>query len=514
MRVSVPARLVLTLTVVVATRAAAAPPKAKAPDAQPAQPFPPAEARRAPGAKDPPEVTALLRQRRDVVRAEVDLAHKYLGEPGFRADVWEALAERLLIAETDAAETAAERVAAYRAYRDNLKALEDRFQGVPEPARGRGHFEYGQKLWVHSQRLRAEAWLLRAERGATDDDPMVREALQAWRDAVRRWAALWLESRLVFGAGFAANLIGAVLEADEATAATPAEHAAAYRAYRDRLAAVEKDVKGEMEKKRYDPVDYLRLKALRCEADVAIGRLPAAGEKPPAADPPAVRAALADWAEAVRMEAEINRRRYEPGRVTAAEFVGTDEGLLRAELSAATKPEESVAAYKKFLAKLKEVEAIQKSRSEIGRAGKEDFARATFNRAAAELTLARLTAPPGGKAPPEVRVLLKEQREALRTELAAAAAGWAAGRGDLQLLQETAGRVLLAELATTATPAERLAAYRSHAETMRSAEAAAKALVDAKQGTDPRVLWARGARLEAEVWLLRATRNLAPASGP
>jgi hypothetical protein len=507
-------RLVLTLSAVLAARTAAAPPKVVPPDAPPAQPFPPAEARRAPGAKDPPEVTALLRQRRDVVRAEVELARKYLGEPGFRADVWEALAERLLVAETDAVETAAERVAAYRAYRDNLKSLEDRLQGVPEPAHGRGHFEYGQKLRVHGQRLRAAAWLLRAERGAGDDDPAVREALRAWRDAVRRWAAMWLESKLVLAAGFAANLIGAALEADEALAATPAEHAAAYRAYRDRLAAVEKDVKGEMEKKRYDPADYLRLKALRCEADVALGRLSAAGEKAPAADPPAVRAALAEWAEAVRMETEINRKRYEPGRVTAAEFVGTDEGLLRAELAAATKPEESVAAYKKFFAKLKEVEAIQKARSEAGRAGKEDFARATFNRAAAELTLARLTAPPGGTDPPRVRQLLKEQRDALRTELAAAAAGWAAGRGDLQLLQETAGRLLLAELATADTPAERLAAYRAHAETMRSAEAAAKALADAKKGTEAWVLWARGARLEAEVWLLRATRALAPATGP
>ncbi len=513
-------RIVISAAVVVSFSAVvgAAPPAAQGDDAKNAQPFPPPEARRAADAKDAPEVLELLRQRREVVRSELALAARLLDSPQFRADVWAALCERLLIAETEAAESPAERLAAYRAYRDNLRRLEGVLRRVPEPVRGQGLAEYGRKLWVESRRLQAEAWLLQAEQGGRAapaggaDRPAVRAALVAWRDAVHRWADAWLKSKVVVPAGLAQSIATQVLEADLATATSPAERLAAHREYRDRLAAVEKDLREEVEKRRYDPSDYLRLKEARCEADVLLGRLRNPSDKLTPNDPPDVRRALDEWAEAVRFDFDVSRKRFGPDKVPVAESLATDACLLRQELAAAVKPDDKAAAYRKYVARLKQAEAAEKTREP---ANKVALARLTLDRAAAELALLRLTTPPGAKTSPEERRLLGEEHEALHTELAAQAADWAAGGGDFQALQETAGRLLLADLTTAEGAPERLNAYRRHADAMRSAEKSAEGLVAEKKGSESWLLWARGARLEAEVWLLRARRNLSPAaSGP
>jgi hypothetical protein len=512
-------RLALALAVLLPAGDAGAGPKPEAAGGTSDQPFPPAEARRAPGAKDPPEVIALLRERRDVVKEELQQARKYLADPNLRPDVWAALAERLLVAECDAVESPAERVAAYRDFRDNLKLMEVQLGGVPEALRGDSVFPYGKKLWIQGRRLQAEVSLLRAEhaRGeasaAGADSPDVRAALLAWRDSVREWAKLWLESRILLIPAFAREIAATTLEADLAAAGSPAEQLAAYRAYRDRLLAVEKDTKAEMERRRYSAFDYLRIKEMRCSADVVLGRLAAAGGTSGTADPPEVRAALDEWVQAIGFEADLVRKRYERRPVPPADALVVEESLLHERLAAATKPEERVAAYKAYLAKLKEAESAAKARANDTPAAKDDAARATIARAAAELTVLRLGLAPGAKEPPAMKTQLVEQRDALRTELEVRAGEWAAGVGDFQLVQESAGSLLLAELATAGTPGERLEAYRTHLERMRKAEADAKALVAAKKGPEAWLLWTRGARLEAEVWLLRARRNLS-APGP
>jgi hypothetical protein len=516
MRVSGLARLAFPLVVVLGVAADPAPaPQAGA--AKPSQPFPPADARRAPGGKDTPDVLSLLRQRRDVVKAELEQARKYLVDPNFRADVWAALAERLLVAETDVAETPAERVAAYRNFRDNLKVLENQLQRVPEPFRGQGVFEYGQKLWIHNRRLQAEVSLLRAElaKGETppaDDPPAVRTAILTWREAVRQWAKMWLDSKISLIAPFAREIASTVLEADLAAAGNAAERLAAYQAYRDRLADIEKEAKSDFEKRRYDVMNYLRTKELRCEADVVLGRMKAGDGKTLDKDPPEVRAALDDWVQTIGFEAEVIRKRYEPRKVPPEESLPVDESVLHEELAAAAKPEERVAAYRKFLGKLKDAEATLKARPGTDPVVKEDATRSTFNRAAAELTLLQLSAAPATAPAPAAKALLREEHDALGTQFGMRAAEWAAGSGDFQALQENAGRLLLVELDMADTPAERLAAYQTHAERIRSAEAQCKALVDAKKGSDTWLLWTRGARLEADIWLLRAGKNLAAPS--
>jgi hypothetical protein len=508
--------LLIRMTValaVVATPGPAASDSSVATDGRPGQPFPPAEARLAPGAKDSPEVMQLLRERRDVVKNELDHARKLLGDPNFRAEAWTALAERLLVAECDAAETPAERAAAYRSFRDNLKQLEDRLKDVAPPSRGQGYFEYGQKLWIRGRRLQAEVSLLRNELAAGDaaaaaEEPApVRQALLAWRDAVRQWAQMWLDSRIVLIPAFAREIAATVLAAELGAATDRAERTAAYRAYRDRLLAVERDVKTEVEKRRYNAFDYLRIKEMRCDADVALGRLQA-GDK----NTPAVAAVLDEWRQTIGFEADIIRKRHEPAKVPAEEELVVDDSLLREELAAATKPEERIAAYKKFLARLKEAEASLRARAGDRPGGKEDAARVSFSRAAAELTLLELTSSRSAGVAAQAKPLLTEQRDALRAELQQRAGEWAAGQGDFQLLQESAGHLLLAELATADTPAERLAAYQSHADQMRRAEANCRSHLEAKKGNEVWLLWTRGARLEAEVWLLRAKRNLASAA--
>jgi hypothetical protein len=511
------ARLGFTLVAILAAGIARAAPDPGAGQATPAQPFPPADARRAPGSKDLPEVVALLRERCDVLKMELDLARKHLGDPIFRADAWSSLAERLLVAETDMAETPAERIAAYRIFRDNLKLMEDQLKGVPEPQRGQGLFEYGQKLWIRGRRLQAEVTLLRAElakgetSSADDDPPAVREAILAWRDAVHQWVKMWVDSRLVLIPGFARQITATTLEADLAVASKQAEQIAAYQTYRDRLLAVEKDTKAEVDRRRYNVFDHLRIKEMRCEAEVTLGRLKSGGDKSTDKDTPEVRNTLDEWVETIHLEMDVIRKRYDAGKIPPGDSLVVDENLLHEELTAARKPEEQVAAYKKFLAKLKEAEAILKPRSENGPAEKMDFGRVTFKRAATELSLLQLTAGAGAKGSLEEKNLLKEQRDCLRTELGLRMADWAAGQGDFQSLQESAGNLLLAELETAATPADRLAAYQAHLQRMQTADSQCKPLIDPKKGNEAWLLWTRGARLEAETWLLRAKGNLAAA---
>jgi hypothetical protein len=499
-------RLTLALALGVASGAG------DSPERQATQPFPPADARLAPGTKDSPDVMLLLHARRDVVKAELDQARKLLGDPNFRAEAWTALAERLLVAECDAGETPAERTVAYRNFRDNLKQMEDRLKDVAPPSRGQGFFEYGQKLWMHGRRLQAEVSLLRNQAGAGESSPPaedsaeVRQAVLAWRDAVRQWAQMWLDSRIVLIPAFAREIASTVLAAELAAARDPSERTAAYRAYRDRLLAVERDVKTEVEKRRYNAFDYLRLKEMRCDADVVLGRLQA-GDKSSDKNSP-VKAALDEWRQAIDFEADIIRKRHDPGKVPPEEELVVDDSVLRQELAAATKPDERIAAYKKSLAKLKEAETSLNSRAD--RPGvKEEAARVSFSRAATELTLLELTKPSGAAA--AAKALLTEQRDGLRAELRQRLEDWNSGQGDFQLLQESAGHLLLAELATADTPAARLSAYQANADRLRAAESSCKALIEAKKGADVWPLWTRGARLEADVWLLRARKNLASA---
>jgi hypothetical protein len=512
-----PARLGLLLAAVLTAGVRAAPDAAGG-DATSSQAFPPADARRGPGGKDSPEVKALLRQRREVLEAEVDLARKYLGEPNFSADVWAALAERLLVASTDVAETRAERVAAYRTFRDNLMAVEEQLKKVAEPSKGQGYYEYGQKLWSHSRRLQAEAMLLRAEMAkdgsppTSVDPPAVRQAVLAWRDSVRQWAKMWLESRRVLIPPFAREIASSVLSADLAAAEDAKDQLAAYQAYRDRLAVVEKDTRTEVERRRYNPSDYLKIKEMLCDADVVLGRMKAG--KSAEKDPPDVRAALEEWVRTVGFETDALRKHYEAGKVPLAESLAVDESLLREELVAASKPEERVAAYKKYLGKMRAAEAALKARVAENAAVKEELARLTFHRAGTELTLLQLGTAPGAKFPPSYRALLGEQRDAIRVELDRRSADWAAGQGDFQLLQESAGNLLLVALDLAEQPSDRLAAYQAHADTMRWAERQCQALLDAKKAPQAWLLWSRGARLEAETWLLRAKANLTAAAKP
>jgi hypothetical protein len=516
---SAPASLVSGIVFAIALCASSpgAAPPSKPGEAIPSQQFPPREARRTPGNKDSPEVMSLLRQRREVVKSELELARKYLSDPNFRTDVWAALADRLLVADLDIAETPAERIAAYRNYRDNLKTLEDQLQRVPVPFRGQGFFEYGQKLWTHSRRLQAEASLLQAELSKgeappSEDPPAVRAAVVAWRDAMREWAKMWMDSRIPLIPSFARELAATTLEAELAAAGDAASKIAAYQAYRDRLLAVEKDTRFAFEQRRYNVMDYLQVKEMRCEADVVLARLKSTQGKSSTVekDPPEAKTALDDWLQTIGFEADVLKKRYDAKKAPPAESLAIDESILHQELAAASKPEERVTAYRKFLVKLKEAETALKATPGSDPLAKEIVARATYNRAAAELTVLQLAAAPNSPAAPDRDGLLKEQRDVLRIELAVRVAEWAAGSGDFQRLQESAGHLLLTDLDLAATSAERIAAYKAHVERMQTAERQSKALMDEKKGTEAWLLWTRGARLEAEVWLVRAKSNLVP----
>ncbi len=336
----------------------------------------------------------------------------------------------------------------------------------------------------------------------------------AGRDSVRQWAKMWLESRIDIIPPFAREIAATALTAELAAAETPAEQLAAYQAYRDRLAAIEKDTRTEVERRRYNPYDYLKIKEMLCDAEVVLGRMKAGAGKQLESDPPEVRAALDDWVRTIGFEGDVIRKRYDAGKVPFAESLGVDDSLLREELVAATKPEQRIAAYKKYLGKLREAEVSLKSRAADSAAARQEFARVAFTRAGTELTLMQLTAAPGAKPSPAYRALLVEQRDALQSQLQQRFAEWAAAQDDFQQLQESAGQLLLASLDLAEKPADRLAAYEAHAATMRAAERQCQVIVAAKQAPEVWLLWARGGRLEAETWLLRARAKLSVSAKP
>jgi hypothetical protein len=111
---------------------------------------------------------------------------------------------------------------------------------------------------------------------------------------------------------------------------------------------------------------------------------------------------------------------------------------------------------------------------------------------------------PEKKDSPEVKALLKERRDLLKTAVLARSQELAAGRGTLAPLLHVSRELLKAELELATTPAERVAAHESHFNAMRKAEEQVKRAYDVGLMKAADYHEMRAARLEAEIGLRRA----------
>jgi outer membrane protein TolC len=110
---------------------------------------------------------------------------------------------------------------------------------------------------------------------------------------------------------------------------------------------------------------------------------------------------------------------------------------------------------------------------------------------------------------PEIKKLLKERRDALKTAAEARGQEFEAGRGTLGVLLLHVSRELLnAELELATTPAGRFDAHAGHFNAMRKIEKITKEGYDAGRVKAADYYEIRAARLEAEIGLRRAEAKL------
>jgi outer membrane protein TolC len=109
---------------------------------------------------------------------------------------------------------------------------------------------------------------------------------------------------------------------------------------------------------------------------------------------------------------------------------------------------------------------------------------------------------------PEIKKLLKERRDVLRSEVVARTQEYEAGRGPLNILLQASRKLLKAELELATTPAERFDAHAGHFNAMRKIEKFTKEGYDAGRVKAADYYETRAARLEAEIELRRAEAKL------
>jgi len=93
--------------------------------------------------------------------------------------------------------------------------------------------------------------------------------------------------------------------------------------------------------------------------------------------------------EAARQEVGIRRQHWVSGTATFDSLLGASRRMLQAELDLSRKPKDHTAALEAYVKRMKEFEAVNQARSDIGQATIADVAQARFDRIRAEIWLER-----------------------------------------------------------------------------------------------------------------------------
>jgi hypothetical protein len=109
---------------------------------------------------------------------------------------------------------------------------------------------------------------------------------------------------------------------------------------------------------------------------------------------------------------------------------------------------------------------------------------------------------------PEIKKLLQERRDALRTATLARTQEYEAGRGTLESFLRVSRELLQAELELATNPRERFDAHASHFNAMRKMDEIVTEAYKASRVKAADHYEMRAARLEAEIGLLRARAKL------
>jgi hypothetical protein len=258
-----------------------------------------------------------------------------------------------------------------------------------------------------------------------------------------------------------------------------------------------------------------------CGPSLAQG-LPGRQPEPPLVlrDTPEIRALLKERLETLQKEWETHRslERARPSPFPGAMLPEISGRLLDAELALSSKPSDRVAAYRRHLTVLQQVEAQAKKVLEDVQKGDKEKMPLGYQRALGlarrqylgakarrlETEMALLTAQPEKGKAQQFKALAGERCEAVHGLLQEYRREYEEGRMGATFLLQTSRSLLDAELATADGVPGRVAACERHLHLMQETEKKEVMREAAGRGSPYGAREARAARLEAEFLLLQA----------
>jgi hypothetical protein len=328
----------------------------------------------------------LLRQRRGALQAAAEARRKeYDAGRATAAELLRA-ARPLFLAELEAADKPADRLALC----DRLAPL------VKEAAEGI-------ETLYKAGRLTEPDYALGRAACREDEVTLARQRLQARptpqgkqelgklllaRHAAYQAALKTLQTEIAAGRAAHQLLLDTyrrALRAEEESQDRPAEHFRMLQEAHDRLAALEDVAKKQAEDGHLSRADYAAVRIARLS--VALDQARAQLRRPEGS--PRFKKLLTERRDAARELLAVRRLEFEAGKSTARELLEPTEVVVEAELPLADTRPDRLAVLRARLEALKQAEEVDKARFEAGRLPRADYETLRAARLAAEIELLR-----------------------------------------------------------------------------------------------------------------------------
>jgi hypothetical protein len=327
-----------------------------------------------------------LRQRREALQAAVEVRRKeYEAGRGTAADLLRA-ARPLFLAELELADKPADRLALCDRLAPVVKEAAEGIEALykagrltePEYAVGRAACR-DDEVTLARQRLKA--------RPSPQGEQELRKLLLARHEAYQA-ALKVLQTEIEAGRASHQLLLDTyrrALRAEEESTDKPAEHFRMLAEAHDRLKGLEEAAKKQLDDGNLDRADYAAVRIARLS--VALDQARAQLRNPDRS--PRVKKLLTERRDAARELMEVRRLQMEAGKSTPRELLDAVEIVLEAELPLAETRPDRLAVLRARLEGLKQAEEVDKARFEVGRISPADYQTMRAARLAAEIDLLR-----------------------------------------------------------------------------------------------------------------------------
>jgi hypothetical protein len=304
----------------------------------------------------------LLRERRDYLRNVLVQRQDAFKAGRLGHDLLLDAHRALLLAELELATKPAERVALCDRFAREAARRQDAVEGARKAGRST-ELEYTRgiaacredELLIHRTKHPEPADKERAAQLLA----LLRKRCGAYQDALKRMNEE-VEAGRRSPAEAEQGLLAAALHAQLDLVEKPAERIDLLQQHRERLTQMEKVVQIQVDAGRLAHPEELQARAAVLATEIALIREKSRGS----AAPEKLAELLREQRKVGQELLELRYVQYEAGKCPFAALLATLDERLRAELSAADKPEERAAALRAHLADLKKIEAAAKVRME------------------------------------------------------------------------------------------------------------------------------------------------------